>query len=615
MEAEWPVSIDGIEPVELIGSGGFGQVWLAKQTDLDRSVAVKIGHRPFTTDDDRRRFERECMALGRLSGHANILDVYTSGLSAGLPYLVLAYVEGGTLADHGPSLGEARLRTVTDQLCQAVGAAHAIGVLHRDLKPENVFLALDGTAVLGDFGIARLGDGNNTEAAGVTASMAFAPPEILEGRTPSPAADVYGIGVTIMSAVLGRSPFVTAQTTTLEAIIAQVLRGDMPSLAAHGISPGFEALLRRAMDKDPARRPPSALDLRNELLALPAVGAAGGVPTQQGAPVAPVWQPPVAPTHGHQSAPSQQVPAAYNQQSTAQPQAGHPQYQRPTTGQEFTPAGANTGPGSGPGSSKLTTIGIAAGAGLAALVGIALLILALRPDGSNEPVAAAVDGDQEITATGEGEATTETGEDAGEEAESVGTTTSTTVPTTTSTTAAPTPLGIPLTGAEISDLIPIPFDFDDLDPLLGPADSPQFCDNKPDITGLTETVAAIYPTDPTVEASLRQVAQRMHRFSTPEQASNFIASYTTIDCESWETDGFTTLTAQAVIPPSLDAGDEIAQVDQVSTLPIEVDILSRTILIRSGADVYKLVFFTIASDEVGPLSDILVTRAVENLGY
>jgi serine/threonine protein kinase len=110
------------------------------------------------------------------------------------------------LADHGPTLGEPKLRSIAAQLCDAVAAAHAIGVLHRDLKPENVFLRNDHTAVLGDFGIARLGDGNNTAAPQLTATLAFAPPEILNGHPPSIQADVYGIGVTIAAAAIGRSP-------------------------------------------------------------------------------------------------------------------------------------------------------------------------------------------------------------------------------------------------------------------------------------------------------------------------------------------------------------------------------------------------------------------------
>lgn len=187
------------------------------------------------------------------------------------------------------------------------------------------------------------------------------------------------------------------------------------------------------------------------------------------------------------------------------------------------------------------------------------------------------------------------------------------------TTTIPAPLALPLTGAEISNLTPIPLDFDDLDELLGPADNPSFCEVRPDITGLLETVGAVYPRDPTTDVSLRQIALRMHRFATPEQADGFMESFTTITCDSWESDeysadGITNLTA-SVGEPTLVVGDDIRQVDQVATLPNGVDILSRSVVVRHGVDVLKLVFLTVRADELTELTDRLVERATRNLGY
>ncbi|MDH3679171.1 MAG: hypothetical protein OEV40_04390 [Acidimicrobiia bacterium] len=115
------------------------------------------------------------------------------------------------------------------------------------------------------------------------------------------------------------------------------------------------------------------------------------------------------------------------------------------------------------------------------------------------------------------------------------------------------------------------------------------------------------------------MTQRMHRFSTPEQASNFIDSYTTITCESREStehsnEGVTVLTATPV-PATLDVADEIAQVDQVATLPVGVDIFSRTVLIRAGTDVLKLVYFTLEADDLGPVSERLIDASIDSLGY
>ena len=91
-------ALEGFEPIKRIGGGGFGDVWLARQTNVDREVAVKVGHAPIQDDVIKLRFDRECKALGRLSGHPNIVDVFTAGsLDDGRPYLVLEYIDGGTL--------------------------------------------------------------------------------------------------------------------------------------------------------------------------------------------------------------------------------------------------------------------------------------------------------------------------------------------------------------------------------------------------------------------------------------------------------------------------------------------------------------------------------------
>ena len=90
--------LEGFEPMSRLGGGGFGDVWLARQTNVDRQVAVKVGHSAIQDETIKLRFERECKALGRLSGHPNIVDVYTAGsLKDGRPYLVLEYIDGGTL--------------------------------------------------------------------------------------------------------------------------------------------------------------------------------------------------------------------------------------------------------------------------------------------------------------------------------------------------------------------------------------------------------------------------------------------------------------------------------------------------------------------------------------
>ena len=265
----WPIDLEGFEPIRQLGSGGFGKVWLAEQTDLDRQVAVKIGHNPLLTLDGQRRFDRERRALGRLSGHRHIVGIHTAGISNDLPYIVMAYIDNGTLTDRGQEFSESELRLLTDQLADAIGAAHEIGIIHRDLKPENVFIDRDGSAVLGDFGTARLADWSTTASRQIVASMAFVAPEILEGEQPTIRTDIYGIGITIIAAILGRSPFVNDDPSTPAGLAMQVMKGNAMAVPPGRISPEFEALLLQCMHLDPQQRPSGASMLRHQLAKLP----------------------------------------------------------------------------------------------------------------------------------------------------------------------------------------------------------------------------------------------------------------------------------------------------------------------------------------------------------
>jgi serine/threonine protein kinase len=257
-------ALDGFEPIKRIGGGGFGDVWLARQTNVDRKVAVKVGHAPIQDDIIRLRFERECKALGRLSGHPNIVDVFTAGsLADGRPYLVLEYIDGGTLWQRlkRAPLGEPELITVGEQLAAALAEAHSSGVLHRDLKPENILMRSNGDAVLGDFGIARLQDGVNTTSAAITASVAYAAPEVLGGTKASAASDLYGIGVCLLAAILRSVPFVDKSDKSIHPIISRVMTDEPPDLRSHGVNEDLAKVIESLLHKDPARRPDSAADV------------------------------------------------------------------------------------------------------------------------------------------------------------------------------------------------------------------------------------------------------------------------------------------------------------------------------------------------------------------
>ncbi len=258
-------ALDGFEPIKRIGGGGFGDVWLARQTNVDREVAVKVGHAPIQDEIIRLRFDRECKALGRLSGHPNIVDVFTAGsLDDGRPYLVLEYIDGGTLwqrLKQAPMTDEELVR-IGYQLADALAEAHSSGVLHRDLKPENILMRSSGDAVLGDFGIARLQDGMNTTSAAITASVAYAAPEVLGGTQASAASDLYGVGVCLLAAVMRSVPFVDKGDKSIHPIISRVMSEEPPDLRSQGISEDLAKAIESLLQKNPAMRPLSASDVR-----------------------------------------------------------------------------------------------------------------------------------------------------------------------------------------------------------------------------------------------------------------------------------------------------------------------------------------------------------------
>jgi serine/threonine protein kinase len=266
-----PFELEGFEPLSRIGSGGFGEVWLARQSNIDRRVAVKVGHTPIADETVQLRFERECIALGRLSGHPNIVDVFTAGrLADGRPYLVLEYVGGGTLWQRlrRQPLSDEELRTLGIQLADALSVAHAAGILHRDLKPENVLLRPNGDAVLSDFGIARLHDSAHTSSHAITASVAYAAPEVLSGKDASTAADIYGIGICLLACSLRAVPFVEKSDDSIHPIINRVLTARPPDLHEQGMSEGLAAIVTNLLAKDPEKRPSSASEVKDQLEAL-----------------------------------------------------------------------------------------------------------------------------------------------------------------------------------------------------------------------------------------------------------------------------------------------------------------------------------------------------------
>lgn len=194
------LEIEGFSNAVEIGHGGFGVVYRCNQPALERAVAVKV----MSADvgpDDRERFLREGRAMGRLSGHPNIVHVLQVGATASnRPYIVMPSCERRSLeiqvGKEGP-LPWSDVRAIGIKIAGALEAAHRAGILHRDVKPANILISGYDEPQLTDFGIARLGGAFETSSGDIAGSPAFTAPEVLQGRPPSAASDVYGLGATL----------------------------------------------------------------------------------------------------------------------------------------------------------------------------------------------------------------------------------------------------------------------------------------------------------------------------------------------------------------------------------------------------------------------------------
>ena len=258
-------SIPGYEIESELGRGGFAVVYRSHQPKLRRTVALKVLTNVDPADDDaKRRFEAECQAIGSLSWHPHVVTVYDAGATEdGLPFLAMEHLPSGSLqaklADHGPAPVEEVLR-IAVQMCDALGAAHKAGILHRDIKPANVLTSRIGDYKLADFGIARFGDSQRTATGVITGTVAYTAPEVLRGARASSSSDLYALGAMLCAVASGRTPFVRDVDESVVAIMYRVNTDDPPSLAEFSVPDDVTLLIHTLMDKDPDKRPASALE-------------------------------------------------------------------------------------------------------------------------------------------------------------------------------------------------------------------------------------------------------------------------------------------------------------------------------------------------------------------
>src|SRR3989475_11027504 len=295
------VSLNQYRITATVGAGGMGEVFRARDTRLNRDVAVKVLPKDFVADADRiRRFEQESKTLAALN-HPNVLTVFDAGVHEGAPYLVSELLEGKTLREVLGSTANAALpvRKATEyalQIAHGLSAAHGKGVIHRDLKPENIFITKDGRVKILDFGLAKLTHTQElaADASALTLTQGSSPgvvlgtvgymsPEQVRGNPLDSRSDIFSFGVVLYEMLSGKNFFLRNSGADTQSAL---LKEDVPELvpSAQGVSPALDRVVRRLLEKEPAARFQSVRDLGFALQAVTGSGASSSTDVLQSLP-------------------------------------------------------------------------------------------------------------------------------------------------------------------------------------------------------------------------------------------------------------------------------------------------------------------------------------------
>jgi eukaryotic-like serine/threonine-protein kinase len=243
-----------------IGSGGMADVYCAEDLQLGRQVALKVLHGRFAEDDEFvERFRREASSAAGLN-HQHVVSVYDRGEWDGTYYIAMEFLDGSSLKaviQQEAPLDPERAIDLTLQVLRAARFAHRRGIIHRDLKPHNVIVDEEGRAKVTDFGIARAGASDMTQTGSIMGTAQYLSPEQAQGFAVSEPSDLYSVGIILYELLTGRVPFEGESAVTIA--LKQVNERPVPpSTFNRAVGPGLEAVVLRALEKDPARRFPDA---------------------------------------------------------------------------------------------------------------------------------------------------------------------------------------------------------------------------------------------------------------------------------------------------------------------------------------------------------------------
>jgi serine/threonine protein kinase len=252
----------------LLGRGGMGVVYYARHTGDGRAVALKVLRDELAADEAfRRRLDHEARAAAAVD-HPNLAPVLEAGEDDGRLYLAVRYVDGQSLAERlltgGPLPVDALVRLGSD-ICAGLDALHGRGIVHRDVKPGNILLDTDGTAVLGDFGLAKHRAWTILTGTGqVLGTVGYMAPELIRGEPATPLSDLYALGCVLYQCLAGTLPFAGRGVLRTGMAHLQEAPGD-PAAGRPDVPPALSWTVRQVLAKDPRERPPSAAALRRML--------------------------------------------------------------------------------------------------------------------------------------------------------------------------------------------------------------------------------------------------------------------------------------------------------------------------------------------------------------